>query len=121
VLAIAFAFALLLVALSAPVRAKEVRKSKSILPPPEFDHLYEGNIRVKRDSAWAAPCRPISLSGRLGCAFPPDKPGEECFVFVAPREEIEEAGYAENAVWRHLMARCNGWRNRQPLRAQDSD
>jgi hypothetical protein len=30
VLAIAFAFALLLVALSAPVRAKEVRKSKSI-------------------------------------------------------------------------------------------
>jgi hypothetical protein len=53
------------VALSAPVRAKEVRKSKSILPPPEFDHLYEGNIRVKRDSAWAAPCRPIPTKFEL--------------------------------------------------------
>jgi hypothetical protein len=104
-----------------PTHAKNVKKSKSILPPPEFDHFYRGNISVKRDSAWSAPCRPISLSGRLGCAFPPDKSNDECFVFMAPREEIEEAGYTENAVWRHLMARCNGWRNPQPLRAKDSD
>jgi hypothetical protein len=77
---------------SLPAHAKNVRKSKSILPPPEFDHLYEGNIRVKRDSAWAAPCRPISLSGRLGCAFPPDKPNDECFVFSAPREDVAMDG-----------------------------
>jgi hypothetical protein len=96
---------------------QDVRKSKSILPPRKFDHLYGGNIRVKRDSAWIAPCRPISLSGRLDCPFPPDKPGEECFVFIALPEEIEEAGYTENAVWRNVMGRCNGWQGRGPLLA----
>jgi hypothetical protein len=98
---------------AAPAHAKNVRKS--ILPPSEFDHPYEGKIRVIRDTAWSLPCRPRSLSTRLGCAYPPDKTDDACVIYLAEREEIEEAGYTENTVWRHEVAVCNGWRGYRPL------
>jgi hypothetical protein len=80
-------------------------------PPPQFDYFYKGSIKVKRDSSWVAPCRPKSLSSRLGCAYPPEESGGECLVFLAWRQDIEEAGFTENMVWRQLMARCNGWKD----------
>jgi hypothetical protein len=75
----AIALALSFSALATPAAAKK----KSILPPPEFDHPYVGTITVKRDSSASVPCRPRSLSTRLGCAFPPDKDGEECVIYLA--------------------------------------
>jgi hypothetical protein len=62
---------------SLATHAKNVRKSLPP-PPPQFDYFYKGSIKVKRDSSWAAPCRPKSLSSRLGCAYPPEESGGEC-------------------------------------------
>jgi hypothetical protein len=112
--AIGFCAIAALMGFSLAAHAKNVRKSLP-LPPPEFDHFYKGSIEVKRDSSWSAPCRPKSLSSRLGCVYPPEEPGGECSVFLAWREDIEETGYTENAVWRQLMARCNGWKDYRPL------
>jgi hypothetical protein len=99
--------------LASAAHAKNVKRS--ILPPPEFDHPYVGKIKVIRDSAWSLPCRPRSLSSRLGCAYPPDETDEECVIYLAERGEIEEAGYTENAVWRHEIAHCNGWKHYRTL------
>jgi hypothetical protein len=92
--------------------AKNVR----ILPPPKYDHLYEGRIAIIHGDSAGLPCRPRSLSTRLGCAYLEKDEvgnyhttGKECVIFLASREEIEEAGYTENTILRREMARCNGW------------
>jgi hypothetical protein len=95
---------------SLATHAKNVRKSLPP-PPPKFDHFYEGSIKVRRDDSGIAPCRAKSLSSKLGCAYPPEEPGGECYVFLAWRRDIEESGYTEYAIWRQLMARCNGWKD----------
>ena len=107
-----------LMGFSLTAHAKNVRKPLP-LPPPEFDHFYEGSIKVKRDDSGAAPCRAKSLSNKLGCAYPSEEPGGECFVFLAWRQDIEENGYTENAIWRQLMARCNGWKDYPSLIGRD--
>ena len=93
-----------------------------VLPPPKFDHLYEGRIAIIHGDSASLPCRPRSLSTRLGCAYlEEDKvgnyhsTGKECLIFLASREEIKEAGYTESALLRHEMAYCNGWEGYRPL------
>src|SRR5262245_12540502 len=97
--------------------AKDVRRS--ILPPPKFDHLYEGQITIRHDSAWSLPCRPRSLAERLGCTFleedEKNPPAKECFIWLALKKEIEEAGYTENIIFRRQMALCNGWKGYRRL------
>jgi hypothetical protein len=98
--------------------AKSVKKS--ILPPPEFDHLYEGRITIIHDDEASLPCRPRSLSIRLGCTFLEDDkdhpPEKTCFVWLAPRGQIEKAGYTENIIFRRQIALCNGWKRYRRLR-----
>src|SRR6516165_8154422 len=91
-----------LLALTASAQAKNVKKS--IVPPAEFDHPFEGTIKVTRDSEASLPCRPRSLSTRLGCTYPQKKPDEECVIYLALPDEIKEAGYSENDLWRHEIA-----------------
>jgi hypothetical protein len=111
--------ALLVVALSAmcavsPAHAKKVRKS--ILPPSQFDHPFEGTITVKRDSEASLPCRPRSLSTRLGCTYPSTTGSDkECEIYLALPDEIKAAGYSENDLWRHEIAFCNGWKGYRTL------
>lgn len=102
-----------LLALATLAHAKRVKKS--ILPPPEFDHPYVGTIKVIRDDAGSLPCRPRSLSNRLGCTYPPKKPDEECVIYLAFPDDIKEAGYSENDLWRHEIAFCNGWKGYRSL------
>ena len=94
--------------------AKNVRES--ILPPPKHDHLYEGRITIIHGDSAGLPCRPRSLSTRLGCAYLEKdevgnyhSTGKECVIFLASQEEIKEAGHTENTILRREMARCNGW------------
>jgi hypothetical protein len=90
--------------------AKNVRKS--ILPPPKYDHLYEGRITIIHESSASLPCRPMSLTERLGCAYleeNKERKDKECVIWLASREEIEEAGYTENTILRREIASCNGW------------
>jgi hypothetical protein len=102
-----------LLALATPAHAKKVKKS--ILPPPQFDPPFEGTIKVTRDSEASLPCRPRSLSTRLGCTYPPKKPDEGCVIYLALPDEIKEAGYSENDLWRHEIAFCNGWKGYRSL------
>jgi len=105
--------AALLMATSA-AHAKDVRES--ILPPPKYDHLYEGRIAIIHGGSSVLPCRPRSLSIRLSCAYLEEdtvgnyhSTGKECVIFLASQEEIKEAGYTESVLLRREMARCNGW------------
>ena len=47
------------------------------------------------------------MSTRLGCTFPPDKEGDECLIYLAEKDEIKDAGYSENDLWRHEVAASN--------------
>jgi hypothetical protein len=89
---------------------------KSILPPPKYDHLYEGRITIVHGDSQGLPCRPRSLSTRLSCSSLEEdevktyhSTGKECVIHLASREEIEDAGYTESVILRREMARCNGW------------
>jgi hypothetical protein len=114
---LAIACAALLLATGA--QAKPVKKS--ILPPAEFDHPFVGTIYVTRLSETALECRPRSLSTRLACTYPPGKDGPECEIHLALLEEIKDAGYRENDLWRREIAYCNGWKGYQPLGTDPSD
>jgi hypothetical protein len=97
-----------------PAHAKNVKKS--VLPPSQFDHPFEGTIKVIRDSEASLPCRPRSLSTRLGCTYPPtSETDKDCVVYLALPDEINAAGYSENDLWRHEIAFCNGWKGYRPL------
>jgi len=95
--------------------AKNVRQVS--LPPLQYDHIYEGRISVRHELAGSLPCRPRSLSIRLNCVYlDEDKDKEkECVIWLASREEIEEAGYTEDALWRRANAACNGWKGYRRL------
>ena len=97
-----------------------------VLPPHKYDHLYKWRIIIFHGDAGGFPCRPRSLSTRLGCTDleepdektnvrPSEQGQKECVIFLASREEIEEAGYTESALLRHEMAYCNGWKGYRPL------
>lgn len=113
-----FSKPLAVAALSLAMLAPANAAPKQIKIPREFDHIYNGKITVIRDSAWSLPCRPRSLSAHLGCTYPQE---DECVVYLATRDDIKEAGYTEDAVWRHEMAYCNGWKDYRPLRGKDEN
>jgi hypothetical protein len=87
--------------------------AKSILPPSKYDHPFEGTIIVKRNDSGSLPCRPRSLSIRYGCAFLSED-GKECEIHLAYTHELP-TGMRENDLWRHEIARCNGWQGYRPL------
>jgi|KBSSwiS6_1023812.scaffolds.fasta_scaffold39241_2 hypothetical protein len=59
------------------------------------------------------------MSTRLGCTFPPDKEGDECLIYLAEKDEIKDAGYSENDLWRHEVAASNGWKGYRPIPGAD--
>ena len=97
-----------------------------VLPPHKYGHLYEGRIKIIHFDEGGLPCRSRSLATRLGCAYledPDEKENlrsdeigkKECLIYLASREEIEEAGYTESALLRHEMAHYNGWKGYRAL------
>jgi len=92
-----------------------------VIPPHKYDHPYPGRTTITRGDSASLPCRPNSMSTRLGYAFLEEldkdgnyrvserEAGKECYIYLASDDEIKGAGYTPNALLRHEMAGCNGW------------
>jgi hypothetical protein len=87
-----------------------------ILPPPMFDHPYNGHLIERRESLPAVEnvCHMqhgiISQYKALGCAevFP-----RRCFI-VIPSVSGEITGTLQKQIRRHEIAHCNGWPENHP-------
>src|SRR5216684_1345144 len=69
---------------------------------------YKGTliVTIESQATIGAICPHIEAAAKLGCNIKwPDK----CWVIVAPKEEIEAAGYSVESVVRHEIGHCNGW------------
>jgi hypothetical protein len=75
-------------------------------------HAEDIKIRIIRDSSGSLPCRPTSMSTRLGCAIPPDETDEECVIYIADDGDLELAGRTYKSVLRHEIRHCKGWRHK---------
>ena len=105
----------------------QIKVRAPVIPPHKYDHPYPGRVTIIRNDSGSLPCRPNSMSTRLGCAFLEDldekgnyhsaekEAGKECSIFLASDSEIKEAGYTPSAMLRHEMAGCNGWPGYRPL------
>ena len=121
-----FIAALFLLSAGAAHAGYYVKVKAPLVPPQKYDHLYPGRVKIIREDAGSLPCRPQSMAIRLGCAYleEPDKDAnlhllerdhKECVIYLAAREDIEDAGYTEHALLRHEMAGCNGWKGYRSL------
>jgi hypothetical protein len=86
-----------------------------IMPPPEFDHEYGGDIVVKRtdEAGIKVQCRAPT---NTGCAFRKREcwstkcDGDEtCLVWIVYDDILNYQRMSYDVVFRHERAHCNGW------------
>jgi hypothetical protein len=87
------------------------------LPPPEFDHPYDGPLEIVITRAdipdIAAACPTIKVppwSAMLGCSrITPTR----CEVYIAHDDLLQAYRTTYDVTWRHERGHCNGWRHAQ--------
>jgi len=47
----------------------QIKVRAPVIPPHKYDHFYQGRVTIIRNDSGSLPCRPNSMSTRLGCAF----------------------------------------------------
>jgi hypothetical protein len=111
-----------LMGFSLAAHAEDVRKSKPILPSPEYDFYYPGGFVV-----FTVPTHSelVRMCGQKHEPFPScsgkDAKGT-CVILALPRDEISALGYSYDAVKRHEFGHCNGWPADHPgMRAAADD
>ena len=92
----------------------EYLRGISILPPPEFDHVFKGELTVKRgtqnDLRSACPNSFDPSRPALGCAKRL-LDGQICVVYILNDIGLQMTGWDYEIVLRHEVAHCNGWRH----------
>jgi len=84
-----------------------------MLPPQELDHKYDGKLEIEHlpEKAIYAKCAPAAKPNRsppIACAR---RYGENCWIWIMHRDDIERLGWNYDFVMRHELAHCNGWRH----------
>jgi hypothetical protein len=81
-----------------------------VLPPEEFDHPFEGPVRieeVRSQEEVRKSCRiPFGQITALGCA---KVVWGTCLIVKVSDEEIMSYSHHPDAFMRHEIAHCNGW------------
>lgn len=92
------------------------RVGERTLPPPEYDHHYEGHLILKLVDSYSELLR---LCGKerqpatLACARRTND-GERCFVHILTDDLIRRRGYTPEILMRHEIGHCNGWPGDHP-------
>jgi hypothetical protein len=86
---------------------------KRILPPPEYDHDYNGELTILRtlEPVVYRACRSVIKPGHspLGCA---QRTGpKSCTIWIVTDQELKERGWDYEMVFRHERGHCNSWRH----------
>lgn len=92
------------------------RVGERTLPPPEYDHHYEGHLilKVVNDHLeLLILCGQEKKPATLACARRAVD-GERCWVFMLSDELIKQRGYTPEILMRHEIGHCNGWPGDHP-------
>src|SRR5262245_9168737 len=84
-----------------------------VLPPPEYDHPYRGNLTIQRVATQYDLYRQCPNAARvtpnmIGCAKPN---GDRCHIILVPDSVIKAARSTRARILRHEIGHCNGWRH----------
>jgi hypothetical protein len=82
-----------------------------ILPPKEFDHDYNGTIFLSRVDDLEIKRRCRQSGSKTACTYPPQKPGDACFLWIVYDDILNYQRISYDAAFRHERAHCNGWRH----------
>jgi hypothetical protein len=93
-----------------------------ILPPPEYDHPYEGQVFVLvvdsqadvRDKCVSTRLQDVALACGGKATLKADPSITICQIVIANKEILEAHGYTYEAVMRHEIGHCNGWPGDHP-------
>src|SRR6516165_11704505 len=94
--------------ITVPVRP--VTTEHKILPPPEFDHVYEGDltiVMVKTVEELLILCN-IESQITLACSIRAYD-GKSCLIMMVEDEAMRKRGWTTGLLLRHEMGHCNGW------------
>jgi hypothetical protein len=90
-------------------------KRELLVPPPEYDYPYKGELVVRhvsqKEVREACPSAKYTLGVALGCAH---RWPTSCHIILAPEADMKAAGYPPELVLRHEIAHCNGWPGDHP-------
>jgi hypothetical protein len=90
------------------------RARAQVLPPPEYDHPYDGELIIARDVPpllMRLACRTFTgpFLAPTGCAGR-DRPSPgQCTIILAPVSYVHHIGWRYDYTLRHEIGHCNGW------------
>ena len=92
------------------VPIKPVTDGRPILPPPEFDYVYEGDltiVMVKTVEELLILCN-VQSPNTLACSIRAYD-GKSCVIIMVDDDLMRRRGWTSGLLLRHEMGHCNGW------------
>src|SRR5262245_15516696 len=78
------------------------------VPPPEYDHLYDGELHVADDLDLQV-MRFVCGTPAVGCAVRNQPAPGHCIIFLARESDLAKSGHSMQTIRRHEVGHCNGW------------
>jgi hypothetical protein len=95
----------------AVVPVKPVTDGRLILPPPEYDHVYQGDltiVMVKTVDELLILCNTPHLPNTLACSIRAYD-GKSCVIIMVDDDVMRRRAWTTGLLLRHEMGHCNGW------------
>jgi hypothetical protein len=83
------------------------------LPPPEFDHHYEGKLTIRMVESIESMrllCRQPWGATTIGCAYRRNE-GDSCDIYLMDDAFMARHNQNMSELLRHEVGHCNGWPN----------
>src|SRR5262245_55592308 len=111
--------AALAVTFASPTHARPLRADTRLLPPEEYDHPYQGLLKLTREDdervlTWLCDGHIACARARDLCDRMPECPNDlrwrfKCVVVMGSDKINRALGADPVVVYRHEVGHCNGW------------
>jgi len=85
----------------------------NLLPPPQYDKQYDGELEMQRISTQAEIDRICDGTSHYACTSR-SRDGKRCWIFMATDDVLKQHGMQYAFALRHELAHCNGWHHPHP-------
>ena len=85
----------------------------NLLPPPQYDKQYDGELEMQRISTQAEIDRVCEGTSHYSCASR-SRDGKRCWIFMATDDVLKRSHMDYAFALRHELAHCNGWHHPHP-------
>jgi|SRR5215467_5599230 len=95
------------------VPVKPSTRASRILPPPEYDHYYEGDLTIEVKDTLEELYNACNNNNPilLGCSY---RYAKNCVIYLASDKLMRKRGWNSGLLLRHEMGHCNGWPGDHP-------